>query len=130
MDLATIFLAVTSTFNLPAGLLSSICWVESNHRPSAIHLDDGGSPSQGVCQLKLTTARLMGFKGPSRQLMRPRVNVYYAGKYLRYQLDRYEDASKAILAYNAGSYRLNRKGRPVNRHYLNKVNKIWHRAEK
>lgn len=124
--LALVFVAATTTFNLPDNLLSSVCFVESSHKISAINKDDGNSPSLGICQIKLATARLLGFKGDSNRLMNPKINAYYAAKYLKKQLDRYKgDIIKAISSYNMGSYKQNSSGLPVNQQYVNKVFKAW-----
>lgn len=126
-DLMLIFSLVTQTYNLPVGLLSSVCYVESKHDVSAIHLADGPSSSFGVCQLKLETARWLGYRGTERHLQQDAlVNAYYAGKYLRYQLGRYHgDILSAISAYNSGSYRLTKAGAPINRDYTRQVLKAW-----
>ena len=88
-------------FNLPYGLLPSICWVESNWNPKAVNSSD---PSYGLCQIKVSTATwIMKRKITKKDLMNPEINAEVAGKYLRYQLDRYRDNLKcAISAYNAG----------------------------
>jgi soluble lytic murein transglycosylase-like protein len=126
MTLILLFSATTSTFQLPPGLLSALCWVESNHNPKAIHKDDGSGNSVGICEIKLETAKLLGFKGTEQGLMDPKVNIYYAGKYLAKQIDRYNgDAIKGIAAYNAGTYRVNAKGLIMNRRYVAKVTKAW-----
>ena len=101
--LAIIFLNASQTFTLPPALLDSLCFVESGHNQAAVHLDDGGSNSVGVCQVKLRTARWLGFKGTEQQLLKPKTNVYYAAKYLAYQLHRYKNVEKAIVAYNKGN---------------------------
>lgn len=103
----TILLNISgSAFGLPQGLLTSLCYVESGHKVSAVHKDDGGQDSLGLCQLHLTTARLMGFKGTRKQLMDPVVNMYYAAKYLAHQVKRYHgDLTSAVIAYNIGSSR-------------------------
>lgn len=102
MNIAQIFLTVSLQLNLPPGLLSSVCYVESRHNPAAIHHDDGGSDSLGLCQIKLSTARWLGFKGTEQDLMNPQINAHYAGAYLRYQLNRYGSVKKAVTAYNIG----------------------------
>lgn len=107
------------------GLVSAVCYVESGHRLSVINHDDGGSDSIGVCQMKLTTARLLGYRGSARGLLNPKTNIHYSAKYLRHHMDRYGDSYKAVSAYNAGSFRLNAKGRPINRRYVAKVFKAW-----
>ena len=92
-------------YGLPEGLLSSLCYVESRHNVNAINHDDGDANSVGVCQVKLKTAREMGFRGTEQQLMNPRMNVKYAAKYLRWQILRYKSVKKAVIAYNRGNAR-------------------------
>lgn len=101
--LVTLFMSTTVKFNLPPGLLSSLCYVESTHNIEAIHHDDGHADSLGVCQIKYATAKTLGFKGQPIDLMNPKTNIYYAGKYLRHQLVRYGSIEKAVIAYNIGS---------------------------
>lgn len=119
--LVAAFLAASTAFNLPPGLLSAVCWVESSHTPQAIHLHDGNTPSHGVCQVKESTARQVGYNGPVSHLRKIDVNTMIAGAYLRYQLDRYDqNVAKAIGAFNAGSYRPHK-----NQKYIDKVFKAW-----
>jgi len=115
--LLLLFVSATSTFNLPQGLLSALCFVESSHRVEAMHKDDGGSNSIGVCQIKYTTAKELGFKGTSKDLRKPEVNIYYAAKYLAKQIKKYHSVDKGIVAYNLGHYS------PTYTVYLHKVTK-------
>jgi len=102
--LALAFTSATTAFNLPQGLLESVCYVESKYDVNAVHIDDGGSNSVGVCQLHITTARWMGFDGPDEKLLDPQVNAYYAAAYLHYQLNRYHNnVVRALIAYNRGN---------------------------
>lgn len=102
--------------NIPKPVLRSLCFAESSFNPAPPLKDDGGSPSHGLCQVKLRTARHMGFKGKALNLKDPTINAQIAAKYLRYQLDRYKgNWLKAISAYNAGS------AIPNNQDYVNKV---------
>lgn len=104
MALTILFMINTAQFNLPTGLLSSVCFIESSYNINAVHKDDGGTDSLGVCQIKYSTAKWLGFKGSKRDLMEPSVNVYYAAKYLNKNLKRYQQNSvKAIIAYNKGN---------------------------
>jgi soluble lytic murein transglycosylase-like protein len=97
------FLLTSSTYNLPPDLLSAICYTESKYNTHAVHLDDGGEPSLGICQIHYSTAKWLGFKGTPTQLMDPKTNIEYAGRYLAKQLERYdENAQKAVIAYNYG----------------------------
>ncbi len=124
--LVYLYISVSSTFHLPPGLLSAVCYTETKHTPSALHADDGGNDSIGACQVQLPTARYMGFRGTEKDLYLPKVNVRLAGAYLAYQLKRYHgDVEKAVAAYNAGTHRLNKKGLTVNRRYVNAVLKAW-----
>jgi soluble lytic murein transglycosylase-like protein len=110
---------------VPAPLLAAICWVESAHRPHVTVWDDNGSASIGLCQIKLATARMMGFKGKIHDLYIGEVNAKYAAKYLKYQLDRYaSDWHKSTAAYNAGSAILSKKhpGKLINEKYIDTVN--------
>jgi soluble lytic murein transglycosylase-like protein len=124
--LALTFASVTQTLDLPPGALSAICWVESRHTPSALHPMDGNSDSIGICQIKLETGRLLGYKGTAAQLSDPTINILWAGYYLKKQLVRYDgDVVKAIAAYNAGKHRVNARGEIMNRKYVGKVMKAW-----
>lgn len=102
--LALIFTTATQQFALPNGLLPSLCYVETKHDVNAVHYDDGGSDSLGICQIKLSTAKSLGFKGTQKQLMLPNTNIFYAAKFLRYQITRYHgNITKAVVAYNKGN---------------------------
>lgn len=126
VNLAALFLLTTQTLDLPPTLLSAICWVESHHNSLAVNADDGGSASHGICQVKLETAALLGFKGTEKQLSVPKTNILYAGKYLQWQLKRYHsNIPVAVAAYNAGSYHVNKEGQIMNRKYVAKVFDAW-----
>lgn len=109
------------TTGLDPRLLYSVCLVESSGNIHAYVAQDGISPSYGLCQIKLNTARLVGFTGNARQLMRPGVNAHYAAKYLVKNLKRYKNIKKAISAYNAG------RAVDFNAEYVEKVMKNYRR---
>lgn len=89
---------------VPFRLLAAICTVESSLRPFIKPIEDNGSLSYGMCQVKEETARFLGFASKASILSNPNVNAFYAAKYLKYQLNRYEgDWIRALAAYNAGS---------------------------
>lgn len=120
-SIASLFLSTTLTFHLPSNLLSSLCFVESAHKPNAIHKDDGNSNSLGICQIKLATAKDLGFKGTEQELMNPKTNIHYAGKYLKHQIIRYKGSTiKAIIAYNRGN-----AGTLIKTKYSSKVINTW-----
>lgn len=100
--LTLLFSSVTQTFSLPQGLLPALCFVESSYNVSAVHHDDGNGDSLGICQIKYKTAQWLGFQGTEEELMQPRINVYYAAKFLAHQIYRYNDVTRGIIAYNMG----------------------------
>ena len=104
MTLAALFISASMQFNLPPGLLSSLCFVESRHDVTAIHVDDGGTDSIGVCQIKLKTSQWLGFDGNEEDLLEPKTNILYAAAYIRYNMDRYDgQVERAVVAYNKGN---------------------------
>lgn len=104
MDLTTTILMAAKTARVHGALLLAICTHETGLKNSYV-ANDKGSPTIGICQIKKFTASLVGFKGSSKELMKPDVNAYYSGLYLKYQLERYNNnLCKAIAAYNAGSF--------------------------
>lgn len=115
-------LFVTATINhkLPANLLSSICFIETRHTPNAIHYNDGGTNSYGICQVKLSTAKWLGYQGNEMGLLDPSTNVEFAARYLAYQLRRYGHVKQAVIAYNRGS-----AGQLISTVYSQKVFNKW-----
>lgn len=123
--LALLFTAASQMQGLPIGLLSALCYVESTHHVEAVNIYDGGSPSHGICQVKLGTARMLGFKGTKEELQNPSINIIYASKYLKRQLRRYNnDIRKGVSSYNSGTYKFNKNG-AINQDYIYKVFKAW-----
>lgn len=101
-----LFMMHSASHDLPPGLLQSLCYIESKHNIHAVHHDDGGTDSLGICQIKYKTAQSLGFKGTPQELMSPETNIKYAAKYLQYQYKRYgHSATKAVIAYNRGNAR-------------------------
>ena len=100
--------------------------VESSGRTEVINYNDGpGGHSYGECQVQYPTARELGYardiycseksKAPKKCGLLKR-SKEYGSKYLSKQLKRYNgDWTKAISAYNAGSYT------KKNRKYVQKV---------
>lgn len=115
---------------VPAPLLSAICWVESKHNVEAYNYNDGGAGNAafGVCQVLYNTAKDLGFpvnpgcvldfrievkNWPKFQIPIPRESTLcplfsvensarYAAKYLKLKLNFYEDFESATSAYNLG----------------------------
>lgn len=105
--------------------MSSLCYVESKHKVESIAYKDGKTNSYGVCQIKYKTAQQMGFKGTEKELMKPKNNALYAGKFLAYQIKRYNgNIARGVTAYNKG--RSTGDGNSV---YYKKVMKQWNEAK-
>lgn len=103
-------------------ILLAICHVESSGNHKAVNIFDGGSASYGLCQIKLNTARNLGFRGHITQLwFNKEVNKKYALKYLEWQATRYPTVEQIIAAYNSGSVKRKKNGKFVNHEYVNKV---------
>ncbi len=120
ITLTALFITVSQSLSLPPGLMSAICYTESRHNVKAINYHDGDGDSLGNCQIKLASARFVGYRGDARRLMQPEANVLWASKYFRYQLFRYNgDVVSAISAYNAGT------ARKTNLEYVRKVLTAW-----
>lgn len=79
--------------------------------------------SVGLMQLNYGagTPQARGFGGTKDRLLIPSTNVYFGTLEFLYQLERYRDFDRAVLAYNAGSYRTNEAGLPINADYLAQV---------
>jgi soluble lytic murein transglycosylase-like protein len=98
-----LFITASHQNHIPAGLLESVCYVESKYKTNAYHAHDGKGNSVGLCQIKLVAAQQMGFKGTEKELMQPATNIKYAAKFLHYQINRYHSTHKAVIAYNRGN---------------------------
>lgn len=101
------------TFDIELSLLYAICVRESKCNPKAINHDDATSlrkamgkkeKSYGMFQIKVGTARGLGFTGKPKELLNPETNAWYAAKLLNHLYNRYAEISKVISAYNAGKY--------------------------
>lgn len=122
MTYTAIILAIAKAAGVPGSLFLAICIHESKLL-NVVTPHDNGSPSYGLCQIKESTARMMGFKGPINKLMDPYINAKFSALYLKKQLERYNwDLCMATAAYNAGSYNpSNIPGKPRNLKYVRGV---------
>jgi len=107
-------------WSLHHNLTRALIWKESSGDPDTV----GSDGERGLCQIKHPTAQQMGFTGSADELFDPNINVHYATKYLRWQLNRYDqDLQKALSAYNAGTYI------PENQEYVDRVLGYYRRLE-
>lgn len=127
MPIETIIALAAKTANVSTGLLLAVCMQETGLKNVTVQ-NDGGSPSIGICQVKMGTAKMMKFGGSEKDLSDNFMNAYIAAKYLKYQKQRYgNNWCKAVAAYNAGSYLESqiKPGYPRNLKYVRGVqNKI------
>lgn len=125
MPYVTIILLAAKKAGVSGALLLAICSHESN----LINVEvphDGGSPSYGICQVKLGTAQMLGYTGTGKGLMDPKENAKWAANYVKWQKERYDyDWCKVTAAYNAGTYNESKvlPGYPRNLKYVRKVQK-------
>lgn len=85
-------------------LVKRIIEVESNYSEKAKRYEENVRDySYGLMQVRCDTAKSMGFKGECSLLLDPVINLKYGIRYFKRKLKRYEDLTKAIAAYNAGS---------------------------
>jgi soluble lytic murein transglycosylase-like protein len=89
-----------STAGLPASLVERVIRRESGGNPRAVH-----AGNYGLMQIRLGTARAMGYTGSAAGLLDPQTNMTYA---LRYLAGAYRAAggneSRAIALYSRGYY--------------------------
>jgi soluble lytic murein transglycosylase-like protein len=102
-----------TAFKLDVALLFAVCTQESLCKAKAINKNDGNKAtkargikerSHGLFQLKLATARGLGFTGSRAELMDPETNTWYAAKLIRTLYDKFKTTDKVLSAYNAGHY--------------------------
>jgi len=118
--ISALFVALSLQYGLPSGLLSSLCYVESKYKVEAVHHDDGGEDSIGICQIKYSTAKALGFKSTRTALFDPKTNIKYAAIYLKHQISRYNSIQRGVIAYNRGNARSIRTSK-----YQQKVFRRW-----
>jgi Transglycosylase SLT domain len=88
-----------SDYGVPATLADAVIRVESNYKPNM----RGRAGEIGLMQIKLGSARLVGYDGSAGELFDPDTNIKFGMKYLAmaYRLSS-GDTCGTILRYNAG----------------------------
>lgn len=124
MNFVQIILSAAKSVKISGAILVAICSHET--RLQNIMIQDNGSPTYGICQVKLATASMLGYQGSPEGLMDPETNAHYAALYLKFQHDRYKNWCKAIAAYNAGRFNESQiiPGHPRNLKYLRRVQSL------
>ena len=82
--------------------------VESTFKPTA--QKDG---NYGLMQIRMATAKAMGFKGSLKDLMLPQNNLEYGMRYLHYCYNKHGEDRLALGCYNGSTSTKNRYPRRV-----------------
>lgn len=99
-------------------LVAAMVHTESDFRPRLV----SHKSAQGLMQIVPDTARILGVANP----FDPEQNIAAGTKYFRYLLDRFDNETVALAAYNAGEGNVERFGGvppfSETRDYINRVN--------
>jgi soluble lytic murein transglycosylase-like protein len=105
--------------DLSPELVAAMVHTESDFRPSLV----SHKTAQGLMQIVPSTAELLGVDDP----FDPEKNIAAGTRYYRYLLDRFDDETMALAAYNAGEGNVARYGGippfAETRDYISKVNR-------
>lgn len=109
--------------NLQPELVAAMVHTESDFRRDLV----SHKSAQGLMQIVPETARLLGVRNP----FDPEQNIAAGTKYYRYLLNRFDNETVALAAYNAGEGNVARFGGippfDETRQYIAKVNRRTHR---
>lgn len=105
--------------DLSPELVAAMVHTESDFRPTLV----SHKTAQGLMQIVPSTAALLGVDDP----FDPQKNIAAGTRYFRYLLDRFDDETMALAAYNAGEGNVARYGGippfAETRNYISKVNR-------
>ncbi len=103
-------------------LTEAIILTESKNNPHIIKKEWDGKRSYGLMQIKMETARMMGFHGSPKKLLSPWINIYYGTRYLKAQMRTFHFVWDAVSGYNAGhSLWRTQRLHYMNSRYVNRV---------
>lgn len=91
-------------------LVLAVSEIESSRNSKVIGKLDPRAYHYGLMQLKLGTARMLGFTGQPKDLLNWKLNLRYGIIYLNNKLLKYRSLHAATAAYNAGAAFICRKG--------------------
>ena len=103
---------------VPLALAHAVIRIESNYNSTIVH-----AGNYGLMQIKLGTARSLGFSGVPATLLDPNTNLHYGLKYLG---DAYQreggDLCRTIMKYQSGHRALRMTA--ANRKYCQRVKSL------
>lgn len=109
--------------DLPPELVAAMVHTESDFRAGLV----SNKSAQGLMQIVPSTARLLGIRNP----FDPEQNIAAGTRYFRYLLNRFDNETIALAAYNAGEGNVERFGGvppfAETKSYIAKVNRRTHR---
>lgn len=111
-------------------LVLAISEVESSKNSSVISRQDSRNVHYGLMQLKLGTARMLGFKGRPKDLLQWKTNLKYGIVYLNEKQKKHHSERAAAAAYNAGSVFYNKRGSFTNQGYVDLVMTHYRKSKK
>lgn len=92
-------------------LVLAVSQVESSNNSKVIGRQDPHDIHYGLMQLKLGTARMLGFRGHPKDLLQWKTNLKLGIDYLNEKLEKHHSVQAAAAAYNAGAPYICRKGK-------------------
>lgn len=115
---------ISKKYNIDSALIRGIIKKESDWDVNASRFEAHKTDaSWGLMQVMLATARSV-LNNPNlttTQIIQPRVNIEAGTKLMAENWNRWGNLPDAIAAYNAGSPRLGKDGKYVNKSYVDKV---------
>jgi soluble lytic murein transglycosylase-like protein len=103
---------------IPVGLANAVIRIESNYNAKIVH-----AGNYGLMQIKLATARSLGFVGSPASLLDPDTNLRFGLKYLGGAYQQAEgDVCRTVMKYQSGhlAFRMS----PANRIYCQRVKSL------
>lgn len=92
--------AAAQAAGVPVAIAHAVIRTESRYNPRA----RGRAGEIGLSQLKLQTARGLGFRGSAAQLFDPATNLRFGMRYLRMALNRGGTGCAGVSLYQSGVY--------------------------
>jgi len=106
-DYSAIVQAASQKYNLDPALINAVIGKESNGQPNAFNPAGGGGGAAGLMQVRGPALAdfnaANGTKYTMEDLKKPEIGIPVGSWYLGQQLDRFNDPSKALVAYNEGA---------------------------